>query len=138
MKSLRFTLLSSFALVLLAPCFHLGVANAQGSTGKFTLASEARWGLATLPAGDYWFRLDYSVNAPVRLFRGNHRVALVYAQSFAENASGSPALVLVSNGTGATVREMRLPNIGKVLYYAPHSPKHGTATEERRPASWFR
>jgi hypothetical protein len=32
------------------------------------------------------------------------------------------------------VREIRLPDIGVVLYYAPHTPKHGTATEEREVA----
>jgi len=38
-----------------------------------------------------------------------------------------------SGGDRAT-HEIRLPDIGVVLYYAPHNPKHGTAAEEREVA----
>jgi hypothetical protein len=63
MKSIRFTMLSSLALALLGPC----LANAQGLTGKFTLPFEARWGLATLQAGDYSFKLDHATGGSLHL-----------------------------------------------------------------------
>jgi hypothetical protein len=59
MKSMRnFTLLKLAMGSLLAICFNAGYANAQTVAGKFTLPFEARWGQATLPAGDYSFRLE--------------------------------------------------------------------------------
>jgi len=128
MKSIRFTMLSSLALALLGPC----LANAQGLTGQFTLPFEARWGLATLQAGDYSFKLNHAPGGSLCLYRGTKVVALIYAESFAEKASGRNALVVVRDDAAATVREMTLPSAGLVLYYAPHKFKPGSAQEERR------
>ncbi|HTQ52929.1 MAG TPA: hypothetical protein VMI94_00625 [Bryobacteraceae bacterium] len=134
MKSLRFTLLSSLALALLGPCFTAGLANAQGFTGKFSLPCDAHWGLATLAAGDYSFILDRAPGGSLHLFRGTKTVAMIYAQSFNQLNAGRPALLLVNDGTATTIREMRLPTSGMVLYYAPHKPKRGSAQEERQTA----
>jgi hypothetical protein len=132
MKSIRFTILSSLALALLGPCFGTGLANAQGLTGKFTLPFEARWGLATLQAGDYSFKLDRAPGGSLHLYRGTKSVAIVYAQSFDQKASGHDALMVVRDNVAATVREMTLPSAGLVLYYAPHKPKPGSVQEERQ------
>jgi ATP phosphoribosyltransferase len=61
-------------------------------------------------------------------------VATVLPQSHNPAVAGPAELVIDNGKTGSTVREIRLPDIGVVLYYAPHTPKHGTATEEREVA----
>ena len=130
MKSIRFTMLSSLALALLGPC----LANAQGLSGKFTLPFEARWGLATLQAGDYSFKLQGAPGGSLYLYRGKKPVAMIYAQSFDQKASAQNALVLFRDDEAATVRELTLPSAGLVLYYAPHKFKRGSAPEERQTA----
>jgi len=132
MNSIRIsTLLSFLGLALLAACFNAGHASAQVFRGKFTLPSEARWGQATLPAGDYWFKLD-SVGGPctLQLYRDRKGVAMILAQAQNKNDSGQAELTLVRG----TVRALNLPAMGMVLYYAPQHPKHLTAPEEREIA----
>ena len=132
MKSIRFTMLSSLALALLGPCFGTGLANAQGLTGKFTLPFEARWGTAALRPGDYSFKLEHAPGGSLYLYRGTKPVAIVYAQSFDQKASGHDALMVVRENAPATIREMKLSSAGLVLYYAPHRPSRGSAPEERQ------
>jgi hypothetical protein len=124
-------LLRFLGLALLAACFNLGHASAQVFQGKFTLPSAARWGRATLPAGDYSFKLD-SVNGPsmLRLYRERKGVAMIMAQSQNKNDSGTAELTVVRG----TVRALNLPEIGLVLQYAPQYRKHLTAPEEREIA----
>lgn len=129
MKSIRFTLMT---LALLGTSFGTGLANAQGLTGKFTLPFEARWGLATLAAGDYSFKLDRAPGGSLHLYRGTKPVALIYAQSFDQKASGRSTLMVVRDESTATIREMSLPDAGLVLYYAPPKAKRGSAQEERQ------
>ena len=106
MKSIRFTMLSSLALALLGPCFGTGLANAQGLTGKFTLPFEARWGTAALRPGDYSFKLEHAPGGSLYLYRGTKPVAIVYAQSFDQKASGHDALMVVRENAPATIREI--------------------------------
>ena len=131
MKSIRFTLLSSLALALLGPCFGTGTAYAQGLTGKFTLPFAAHWGQATLPAGDYAFKLAHAPQGVLNLYRDSKPVALIYAQSFAEKKSGREVLLVSQVNDTPTIREMALPSAGMVFYYAPAKAKRGTALEER-------
>jgi len=127
----RSTLLRMLGLALLAACFNAGHASAQVFQGKFTLPFEARWGQATLPAGNYSFTLDsLRMSCMLRLHRGKNNVALIMAQSQYENKSGEAKLTLV----GGTVRALRLPEIGVVLQYSPHHAKYLTAPEERKMA----
>ncbi|MGA2606079.1 MAG: hypothetical protein ABSH01_01325 [Terriglobia bacterium] len=127
----RSTLLRLLGLALLAACFNAGHASAQVFQGKFTLPFEARWGQATLPAGDYSFTLDsVSTTCALRLHRGNNNVALIPAQAQDENYSGHAELTVV----GGTVRALSLPGIGVALEYAPQHHKYLTAPEERKIA----
>jgi hypothetical protein len=123
-------MLSFLALALLGPF----LANAQGLTGKFTLPFEARWGLATLQAGDYSFKLDRAPGGALQLYRGNKAMAFIYAQSFDQKVSAHSALIVVRDDVAATIREMTLPSAGLVLRCAPHKPKRGSAQEERQAA----
>lgn len=103
---------------------------------------EARWGLATLPAGDYSFKLDRAgPGGMLHLYNGTRTVALVAAQTWAPQTAGRSALLVVQAHGANVVREMNLPDIGMTLYYAPHNPRHGSAAEERQvtrtiPLTW--
>ena len=134
MKSIRVQLLSSLTLALLGVCLSAGPANAQGFTGKFTLPFEARWGMATLPAGDYSFTVDAKPGGLLQVFRGTRTVALVYAQGWDQKSSGRNALMVVKEGGASIVREVILRDIALVLYYAPHQVDRGSAQEERQAA----
>jgi len=127
----RFTLLRFLGLALLATCFNAGLASAQVYQGKFTLPFQARWGQATLPAGDYSFTLDsVRTSCTLRLYRGKNGVAMILAQAQDKNNTGRAELT-VEQGT---VRAFTIPEVGRVFQYAPHRSKHLTATEEREIA----
>jgi hypothetical protein len=132
MNGVRVSSLIRFAgLALLAACFVAGHANAQVFQGKFTLPFQARWGQATLPAGDYSLTLDsVDMKSTLRLFRGRNAVGMILAQSYYKTDSGHAELT-VEQGS---VRSLRLPELGIVLQYAPQRPKHLTAPEERQLA----
>jgi hypothetical protein len=99
--------------------------------GRFTLPFEARWGGASLPVGEYSFKLDsVSGTCTLRLYHGNSGVAMILAQAQNKSASG-PAELTVVRGT---VRALNLPEIGMVLQYAPQHPKHLAAPQEREIA----
>jgi hypothetical protein len=104
-----------------------GLASAQGYAGKFTLPFEARWGQATLPAGDYKFTMD-SVNglARVKISRGTKGVALISSQSWSPVSPGRDTLTIVRNSNGNTVRDLSLPETGVAWHYAPHKAKSGS------------
>jgi|SRR5208337_2163368 len=124
-------LLRLLGLALLAACFNAGHASAQVFQGKFTLPFEARWGQATLPAGDYSFTLDsVRKTCALRLHRGNNNVALILSQAQDENYSGQAKLTVVAG----TVRALSLPGIGLVLEYPPQHHGYLTAPEERKIA----
>jgi len=132
MNGIRISSLIKFSgLTLLAACFVAGHANAQVFEGKFTLPSQARWGQATLPAGDYSFTLDsMDMKSKLSVFHGRNVVGMIVAQSYDATDSGHAELT-VEQGT---VRSLRLPELGIILQYAPQSPKHLTAPEERQLA----
>jgi hypothetical protein len=135
MKSIwNFALLKLAVGSLAALSFNAGLANAQNLAGRFTLPFEAHWGLATLPAGDYSFVLEgTSSGNRVQVFRGAQNVAFVMNQSYDPNSSGGMSLTVIRNSDGYTVRDLNVPEIGKVLHYLPNS-KQGSADREREIA----
>lgn len=136
MKSIRTnTLLRTLALGVMASSLGAVVANAQTFRGTFSLPAEVRWGTATLQAGNYTFTSEGAkTDDTLQLIQGGKVVAMVLCQSHNPAVAGRAELVIDKNAGGRTVREMRLPEIGVVLYYAPHKPKRGTAAEERQIA----
>jgi hypothetical protein len=125
------TLLRFLGLVLLTVCFNAGHASAQMFQGKFTLPFAARWGQATLPAGDYSFRVDGAdPGCLAQVYRGNRVVAMLLAQAYTQVNSGRAQLTIVRG----SMRTLSLPSIGVVLQYAPYHFKHLTAPEEREIA----
>jgi hypothetical protein len=133
MNGTRISSLIRFSgLALLAACFVAGHADAQVFQGKFTLPFQARWGQATLAAGEYSFTVDTLswTGYTLRLYRGGKGVGMILAQSYDKSYSGNAELI-VEQGTVCT---LRLPRVGIVLQYAPQRPKHITAPEERQLA----
>jgi hypothetical protein len=138
MKTMRsFAVVKLMMVAALAICLNAGGASAQEMSGHFTLPFEARWGVATLPAGDYSFALDLDkseAGGAIRLFQGTKAVALIAQQSSDTKMSGRSELTVVRKGSQNTVCELSLPQIGVALHYAPAKPKRGSAAAEREMA----
>ena len=132
MNSIRIsTLLRFLGLVLLAVCFNAGHASAQMFQGKFTLPFEARWGQATLPAGEYSFSVDGGcATCTMHILHENRTVAMVMPWGQADIYSGHANLTIVRG----RVRTLSIPEIGLVFHYGAPQPKHLTAPEERELA----
>jgi len=123
--------ISLVVLGVLAVGLQAQPANAQVIEGKFTLLSEVRWGLATLPAGDYSFRLDRSdMDGLVTVYRGPRPVAKVLPQASFDPES-KRAVIVVKAGI---VRELSLPQTGVGLSFAAHKPSHRATPEEEQLA----
>jgi hypothetical protein len=126
-----FTVLRLLVLAVLVAGFNAKPASAQVIQGKFTLPFTARWGLATLPAGNYSFTLDKdSTDSMVTVYRGTRRVAQVLTPGISYTTSGRSEMVL----EGGTVRQLSLPQIGVTLDYPAHNPRHRAAPEEAQNA----
>jgi hypothetical protein len=125
------SLMRLLGLALLSACFVAGYANAQVVRGQFTLPFEARWGQATLPPGDYTFKLETaSMTRRLYLFRGIKAVGMIPAQAEDKIYSGHASLSVVQGA----VRTLSLPEIGMVFEYAAPRHKPLTAPEERELA----
>jgi hypothetical protein len=130
-------MVTNLVLALAGAFIFTGVASGQAPVyaGKFTLPFEARWGSATLPAGDYSFKLDTVDPAgALVLFRGTRAVALIRNQMHSMEPSDYSRLTVVQNSAGNTVRELSLPEIGVVLHYPLSKPGRASAAAEREIA----
>lgn len=111
MKSIR-NILVVISMVL------VGVAaNAQTVLhGKFVLTSEAHWGKAVLPAGEYTFTMS-SVQSPIiiQAVKGK-AAAMVLAETHADVAPGGSYILITADGQ---VRSMNLPQLGTSLIFRP-------------------
>ena len=127
----KLSIVSLLALGVLAAGFNPKPASAQEFEGKFTLPSEVRWGLATLPAGQYSFTMDRANPVGlVRVYHGPRPVALILPQSFRDPNSERSAIVVVAG----IVRKLSLPQIGLDLTFAAHKPAHCAAPQEEELA----
>jgi hypothetical protein len=136
MKSIRYnTLLRTLALGVLTSCLGAVVANAQSFRGTFSLPAEVRWGTATLQAAACTFSSEgVRTGNALQLFQDGRPIATLLSQAHNPAMAGRAALVIEQGKGGSSVREIRLPEIGVTLYYAPYKPAHGTASEERQVA----
>ena len=132
MKRIRSFTLSSLVMALLASCLCAGTAGAQEMRGKFTLPFDTRWGQTTLPAGDYSFTVDQSQSA-ARVVLSGEKMAILHAQGYNPRRMSSSVLVVAKDRGINTVRELKLAELGVVLYFTPARP-HQTAAEERQIA----
>lgn len=104
--------------VVLATLLNAGVARAQTCAGNFTLTSETRWGMATLPPGHYTFELDSDDLIIVRSPGLKAAVMVMSETRDTGTHAMSSELVLVSRGRKDAVRELRLAAPGAVFTYA--------------------
>jgi hypothetical protein len=126
------TLLRTLALGVLTSCLGAVAANAQPFQGTFSLPAVVRWGTATLKAGDYTFSSEgVRTGNTLRLFQDGKLIATLLSQGHNPPSAGRAALVIEKGKGGNTVREIRLPENGVSLNYAPYDPARGTAAEER-------
>jgi len=118
-------------LGVVAVGLHAKPASAQEFQGKFTLPSEVRWGLATLPAGDYSFELDEAnPKGLVSVCRGRQTVAFVMPLDYGDSESKRSVIVVEAG----IVRKLSLPQIGMDLSFGAHKPAHRAAPREEELA----
>ena len=132
MKRIRSFTLSSLVMALLTSCLCAGLARAQEMGGKFTLPFDTRWGQTTLPAGNYSFTVDQSRSA-ARVVLSGEKTAILHAQGYNPSTLDSSVLVVAKDRGINAVRELKLAELGVVLYFTPAHP-HQTAAEEKQIA----
>jgi hypothetical protein len=99
-------------LALLGLFASAGVLSAQEVTGTFTLPFEAHWGLATLPPGEYSFKINTEYSPYTVRIDGKNGAAFVYAAGVStENADGRSELIVVRSGSKVIVRALRLAHV---------------------------
>jgi hypothetical protein len=107
--------------VVIATFVFTAAANAQPSfAGKFTLPYEVRWGQAVLPAGDYVIRMDATAS-PARITPANGSGAGVYTEyPLVQDSHTSGTYLTITHETNQRrVRSLNLPQIGKMIVFAP-------------------
>lgn len=106
-------------------------AKAADVPAQFTLATETRWGQATLPTGDYSFTLDHDYpGSVVTVMRGTKTVARIQTPGMKYIQSGRSEIIMASG----SVREVNLPTIGVSLHYPTHNGGHRAAPQEPQVA----
>ena len=127
MKTNRmFTAVRLTVLGILVAGFNAKPASAQAFEGKFALSSETRWDQATLSAGEYSFTLDTIYPGKFTVRQGTRLVALIPIRGSSDATSGRSEMAL-ENGT---IREVRLPQIGRTFVYPAHNAGHRAAPQE--------
>jgi hypothetical protein len=113
------------AIALVAACVAAIPASAQSAyVGKFTLAQEATWGGANLPAGDYTFKLE-SLAMPARIVvtgpNGSQFVSTIATDRVNCDQSN---LKIERRSAGRYVKEINLAELKLQLHYqGPKLPK---------------
>jgi hypothetical protein len=132
MKSSRSLRLFHAAIGMLAAiCASSQLAGAQTVSARFTLPFEAQWGLATLPPGNYSLTVEgVGREAKIRIARGAETVANLQNQNFSVKPSSEVSLKVVQTSAGNFVRDLTLPEIGEVFYFA--APKNWDAAARER------
>ena len=118
-RSLR--LVTFAVLALVTACFALAGPMRRKSRVCFILPFEVHWGPAVLPPGNYSFTpLSATPGVLVHtvIVRGeNNKASIIMPMEFDYIFSGKNALIVERHGESATVRALRLPDAGLVLYY---------------------
>jgi hypothetical protein len=107
--------------VVIATFVFTAAANAQPSfAGKFTLPYEVRWGQAVLSAGDYVIRMDATAS-PAKISPANGSSAGVYTEYplVQDSHTSGMYLTITHEANQRRVRSLNLPQLGKVIVFAP-------------------
>jgi hypothetical protein len=110
--------------LILAVVIAVGVfttaANAQPSfAGNFTLPYEVHWGQAILPAGEYLIRMDSITSAAVIRSKSGSMAVFTEFPTLADSSEPGRFLTITRNGNEHRVRTLNLPELGKVVIFAP-------------------
>ena len=117
-KNRTFTSIRVIFLALAATVASVGLLSAEDYKGTFTLPFETKWGRATLPPGDYTFKLNMNVSPFTAKVSGNDVQAYILATGIDDrNVAGQSALIIVRHGRKGTVRALRLADRGLVFTY---------------------
>lgn len=126
------------AITLVSAGIFASTASAQNAAqGSFTLTHEIRWQNATLPAGDYTFRLKSAVRGDAMTVTGPNGSVFEIASVIDHKGDGPSILKLERRGEAYFVSQMDLPQVGiQLSYVVPKAPKgeqelaQGPATEQ--------
>lgn len=107
--------------VLVATFVFTAAASAQPSfAGKFRLPYEVQWGQAVLPAGDYVIRMDSTASlAKISPANGSGAGVFTMPPVVEDSHSAGTYLTITNQGNGRRVRSLNLPELGKVIVFAP-------------------
>lgn len=127
MKSLRNRILTLVAVGLMSIGFGASASQAQTIyKGSFTLAQDVRWQNATMPAGDYTFKVESTTRSKPILVTGPagtvFQLPLVTEQTKIGDQS---KLILEWRGDSLCVREMDLAQVGlNIVYHVPKATQN--------------
>jgi hypothetical protein len=109
----------AFLGLLIATCAFAAAAYAQPTfAGRFTLPYEVHWGQAVLPAGDYSIRMGSAGPAVISAKNGTMSV-FTQPPIMADSEKGGTSLTITRQGNERTVRSLNLPQLGKLVVFAP-------------------
>lgn len=109
--------------------------------GKFTLASEARWGSTVLPPGDYVYSIAVNNPMPVMMIRsayGNVGAFIAPVTVTESNAEEPNKIVMQKTEAGMVITSLYLKDRGLILHYSPPTPNLEVAskTAVAKPATY--
>ena len=107
------------AILALTMCAFTATANAQSVTGRFTLPYEVRWGVATLPAGEYMITVDSLHTATLVQSVSNSQSFFTHMPTINDSTKRPTSLVITSFQGERRVRSLNLPQYRKSLIYEP-------------------
>jgi hypothetical protein len=113
----KFTFLRALVLLTGVVALSSGLADAQ--SGTFRLPVEAKWGKATLPAGDYRYSMDPTTDKilTIRSMADGSGI-MVLASSISQKQFARNQLILTKRGDQMFVTSLGMEDYGMVLNYA--------------------
>jgi len=132
MNSIRKFVYAS-ALTLSAFTFAPNLASAQNAVGKFTLTHSVLWQNATIPAGDYKFKVENRGASEMLTLSKVSGPAAGYMLLVNDVTSAKEPsidrLTVVARGGKHYVKEMELPELGMRLNFAVPAADEAAKTE---------
>lgn len=113
----------SLAAAVWAVLFAASVGKAEKLKGTFTLPYEVEWHQATLPAGEYSFRIDTEKSPQVLTLRGPQGAVMVVESGTESIQWEMSALIVERIGGRNIVTQLRLLEAGRAFNYPPRKPE---------------
>jgi hypothetical protein len=128
MKTYRNSLMAIAAIALATIGVAVPPASSQGqfvAAGKFTLPYEVKWQNATLPAGDYTFRMQSASLPAIVELQGENANVRIMAMAIDQKQIGEQSSITIEwRGNTGFVHELNLAQMNlQFLYATPKSSK---------------